>query len=215
MIRVLLVDDHKLVRMGIRKILESASDIQVVGEAGTGEQAIDLVRSTSPDLVMMDKHMPGIGGVEAMRRVLASFDVKVICLTMDGAGPMTRRILDMGVMGYLTKTCAPEEMMEAVRRVMAGERFLGVDIAREMAEATLNGTAGGSPFDQLSERELQVCNLIAQGYSGRDISTMLFLSPKTVSTYRTRIFQKTGVDSVADLVRSAIHYGMIDENLNK
>ncbi len=214
MIRVLLVDDHKIVRTGIRKILEAASDIDVVGEADTGEQAIDLVRLHRPDLVMMDKHMPGIGGVEAMRRVLASFDVKVICLTMDGAGPMTRRILEMGVMGYLTKSCEAAEMIEAVRRVMAGERFLGAEIARQMAEASISGDESGSPFDQLSERELQVCNLIAQGYAGRDISNMLHLSPKTVSTYRSRIFQKTKVESVAELVRLAMHYGLIDTKYN-
>lgn len=210
MIRVLLVDDHKIVRTGIRKILEAANDITVVGEADTGEQAIDLVRLHTPDLVMMDKHMPGIGGVEAMRRVLASFDVKVICLTMDGAGPMTRRILDMGVMGYLTKSCEASEMIEAVRRVMSGERFLGAEIARQMVEASLSGNEGGSPFDQLSERELQVCNLITQGYAGRDISNMLHLSPKTVSTYRTRIFQKANVDNVPELVRLAMRYGLID-----
>ena len=210
MIRVLLVDDHKIVRTGIRKILEGANDIAVVGEADTGEQAIDLVRLHKPDLVMMDKHMPGIGGVEAMRRVLASFDVKVICLTMDGAGPMTKRILEMGVMGYLTKSCDASEMIEAVRRVVAGERFLGAEIARQMAEASISGDHNGSPFDQLSERELQVCNLIAQGYAGRDISNMLHLSPKTVSTYRTRIFQKANVDNVADLIRLAMQYGLID-----
>ncbi|MEM7083220.1 MAG: response regulator [Pseudomonadota bacterium] len=210
MIRVLLVDDHKIVRTGIRKIIEGAVDMVVVGEADTGEQALDLVRLHKPDLVMMDKHMPGIGGVEAMRRVLASFDVKIICLTMDGAGPMTKRILEMGVMGYLTKSCEPSEMLDAVRRVMAGERFLGAEIARQMAEASLSGRDTGSPFDQLSERELQVCNLIAQGYAGRDISNMLHLSPKTVSTYRTRIFQKTSVDNVPELVRLAMHYGLID-----
>ncbi|MFK8029023.1 MAG: response regulator [Gammaproteobacteria bacterium] len=211
MIRILLVDDHKIVRTGIRKILETAQDLVVVGEADTGEQAIDLVRSHKPDLVMMDKHMPGIGGVEAMRRVLASFDeVKVICLTMDGAGPMTKRILEMGVMGYLTKSCEASEMIEAVHKVMAGERFLGAEIARQMAEASITGEGDGSPFDQLSERELQVCNLIAQGYAGRDISNMLHLSPKTVSTYRTRIFQKAKVDNVPELVRLAMHYGLID-----
>lgn len=213
MIRVLLVDDHKLVRLGLRKILEAAGDIEVVGEADTGEQAIDLVRTTAPDVVMMDKHMPGIGGVEAMRRVLASFDVKIICLTMDSAGPMTRRILEMGVLGYLTKSCEPEEMLQAVRSVATGERYLGVNIARQLAEASLAGNDGQAPFDQLSERELQVCNLITQGYSGRDISTMLFLSPKTVSTYRTRIFQKTGVDNVPDLVRLSIQYGLLSDNI--
>ncbi len=208
-IRVLLVDDHALVRTGIRKILEAVPDIDVVGEADSGEAGVELTRRLAPDVVLMDKHMPGIGGVEAMRRILALKQAKVICLTVDTVGPLPRRILEMGVMGFLTKACRPEEMIEGVRRVHAGERYLDVEIARLLADQSLTG-GSRSPFDSLSSRELQVCMLLAKGYSSQKISTMLSLSPKTVSTYRARVLQKSGCDNLVDLIRKAIRFGLME-----
>lgn len=208
-IRVLLVDDHALVRTGIRKILDGVPDIDVVGEAASGEEGVDAARRLGPDIVLMDKHMPGIGGVEATRRILTMHGPKVICLTVDMVGPLPRRMLEMGAMGFLTKSCGPEEMIEAVRKVHAGERFLGRKIAQKLAEQALDDSPD-TPFDNLSARELQVCIMLAGGHTSQQISTLLSLSPKTVSTYRARIFQKANCESVVDLVRKAIRFGLIE-----
>ncbi|MFK8015859.1 MAG: response regulator [Gammaproteobacteria bacterium] len=207
-IRVALVDDHALVRTGIRKILDGVPDIEVVGEAECGETGVALCKSAAPDVVLMDKHMPGIGGVEATRRVLAQRYTKVICLTVDTVGPLPKRMLEMGAMGFLTKSCAPEEMIEAVRRVHGGERYIGAQVARVMADQAVDG--GGSPFDALSMRELQVCIMLASGQSSTQISTYLSLSPKTVSTYRARIFQKAECENIVDLVRKSIEFGLLE-----
>ena len=208
-IRVVLVDDHALVRSGIRKILEGVPDIEVVGEAESGEAGVVVCRELEPDVVLMDKHMPGIGGLEAVRRVLALQTTRVICLTVDSVGPLPRRMLEMGAQGFLTKSCGPEEMIEAVRRVRAGERYLSKRVAREMAEQSLRGEPV-SPFDALSTRELQVCVLLATGQTSSQISRNLNLSPKTVSTYRARIFQKAECESIVDLVRKAIDFGLLE-----
>jgi two-component system invasion response regulator UvrY len=211
-IKVVLVDDHALVRTGIRKILEAVSDIEVVGEASSGEEGVALCKSLSPHIVLMDKHMPGIGGVEATRRVLAQQSTRVICLTVDTVGPLPRRMLEMGAMGFLTKSCAPEEMISAVRKVYAGERYLGELVARRMADQALDG-AEASPFDTLSMRELQVCIMLAGGQSSTQISSYLNLSPKTVSTYRARIFQKAECDNIVELVRKAIEFGLLEADV--
>ena len=207
-ITVALVDDHALVRTGIRKILEAVADISVVGEAECGETGVMLCKTEAPDVVLMDKHMPGIGGVEATRRVLAQRHTKVICLTVDTVGPLPKRMLEMGAMGFLTKSCAPEEMIDAVRRVHSGERYISAQVAQLMAEQAVDG--GGSPFDSLSMRELQVCIMLASGQSSTQISIHLSLSPKTVSTYRSRIFQKAECDNIVDLVRKSIEFGLLE-----
>ncbi len=208
-IRVALVDDHALVRTGLRKILEGVSDIDVIGEAECGESGVALCKSESPDVVLMDKHMPGIGGVEATRRVLAQRHTKVICLTVDTIGPLPRRMLEMGAMGFLTKSCGPQELIDAVRRVFGGERYIGAQVAQQMAAQGLDGGAT-SPFDSLSTRELQVCIMLASGQSSTQISTLLSLSPKTVSTYRARIFQKAECDNIVELVRKSIEFGLLE-----
>ena len=210
MIRVVLVDDHKLVRIGIRKILEGAADIEVVGEAESGEEGVRLASSLRPDMVLMDKFMPGIGGLEASRRILSRNLSKVVCLTVNATGPLPRRALDLGVHGFLTKSCAPEEMIEGVRRVHDGERFLSAEIARQLAQDSLTAGKSRNAIDNLSERELQVLMMLAQGHAPGDISNQLALSPKTVSTYRSRIFQKLDAESNVDLVRIAMRHGLID-----
>lgn len=208
-IRVLLVDDHGLVRTGIRKILETVSDIEVVGEADSGESGVELARKLNPDIVLMDKHMPGIGGVEATRRVLGLNGPKVICLTVDTVGPLPRRMLEMGAKGFLTKSCAPDEMITAVRRVHAGERFIGRQIAQRLAEQSLDPDSQ-TPFDGLSARELQVSIMLASGQSSQQIATLLSLSPKTVSTYRARVFEKAECETIVDLVHKALQFGLIE-----
>lgn len=210
MIRVVLADDHKLVRTGIRKILELAGDIEIVGEAETGEEAIEVVDAVRPDIVLMDKFMPGIGGFEASRRILKRGSAKIICLTVYSDMPLPRKILELGAQGYLTKDCTPEEIIDAVRRVHRGERYIAPVIAQRLADESLRKGDQESPMNALSERELQVLMLVTQGHGTQHISDILHLSPKTVSTYRSRIFQKLDADSDVELVRLAMRYGLLD-----
>ncbi|MCC5857443.1 MAG: UvrY/SirA/GacA family response regulator transcription factor [Ectothiorhodospiraceae bacterium] len=211
MIRTLLVDDHQLVRSGIRRILEDAEDIQVVGEAGTGEEALHLARENRPDVVLMDVNMPGIGGLEATRKLLHVHpEMRIIALTIYMDEPYPSKLMEAGAMGYLTKGCDVDEIIRAIRHVSRGERYIGADIARHMA---LSGFAGraGNRFEKLSRREMQVMLMITQGHKLQEISDTLCLSPKTVSTYRYRLYEKLGVENDVELTHLAIRHGMIDQ----
>ena len=210
-IAVLLVDDHKLVRTGLKFILQDTPDIIVVGEASTGEEALERARVLKPDVVIMDVSMPGIGGLEATRKLAMGLpDARVIVLSVHTAEPYPMRLLEAGASGYLTKDCAPDEIVSAIRRVRAGERYITAEIARQLA---LNAVSrdSASPFDQLSAREMQVTIMVTGGHSLQAISEKLHLSPKTVSTYRSRLFQKLGVSNDVELTRLALRYGVIEE----
>ena len=209
MIRVLLVDDHELVRTGIKRLLEDVEDIQVVGEAESGEAAIEKVREDAPDVVLMDVSMPGIGGMEATRRLMRMQpDLKIITLTIHADNPFPIRLIKAGAKGYLTKGSKPEEMLRAIREVNGGQRYISPEVAQQMAAAIFPDS--DSPFSKLSERELQIMLMLTQGHSGTDISEHLCLSPKTVSTYRHRLFSKLGVNSEAELTRLAMRHGIFD-----
>jgi two-component system invasion response regulator UvrY len=209
MIRVLLVDDHHLVRTGMRRILEDDAEIEVVGEAQSGEEAIDKVGELKPDVVLMDINMPGQGGLETTKRIISKHpDIKVIALTQHVEAPFPRQFLNSGGHGFLTKASSMDEMVAAVRQVMAGERFVSNDVARKLALERVDGDEG-SPFERLSRRELQVVVMLAQGKSVKDISDGLKLSPKTVSTYRTRVFDKLNVTSDVELMRVAMRYEVV------
>lgn len=213
MIRVLLVDDHKLVRSGIRKILDESEDVEVVAEAETGEQALDLAREHEPDVVLMDVNMPGIGGLEATRKLLHfNPKIKVIALSVHRSEPYPGRLLEAGASGYLTKDCSADEIISAVHKVYAGETYIDADIAREMALSRLPGKKAASGLEELSQREMQVMLMVVQGKPIQEISDRLFISPKTVSTYRYRLFEKLGVHNDVELTRLAMRYGLIDEN---
>jgi two-component system, NarL family, invasion response regulator UvrY len=215
MIKVLLVDDHDLVRTGIRRLLEDRAGqtgIQVVGEASTGEQALDLVRAHQPDVVLMDVNMPGIGGLEATRRLTQSHkNLKVIVLTVHAQGPFPKRLLEAGATGYLTKGCGVEEMITAIRRVMRGERYVSSEIAQQLALSLLPGSKE-SPFDALSRREMQILLMITQGHKTQTISDKLNLSPKTVSTYKSRLHEKLAVHNDLELMRMAVQHGMLEKD---
>jgi two-component system invasion response regulator UvrY len=212
LIRVLLVDDHKLVRTGVRKILEAADGIEVIGEACSGEEGIQLARKLRPDIILMDMHMPGIGGLEATRKLLASLPIlKVIGVSVQANDPFPSRLLEAGALGYLTKDCAAEEIVAAVKQVYQGKRYLTADVARELAMAMVSGRRNDSPFESLSQREMQVMLMVTRGQSVQDISIRLSLSPKTVSTYRSRLFQKLNVNNDVELMRLAMRYGVIEE----
>ena len=210
MINVLIVDDHALVRMGIRRLLEHLPDMTVVAEAENGETALVLVRAHKPDVVLLDMKMPGIDGWEVTRRLKKTHpNIKVIAVTTANPDPMfPGRLLQLGAMGYLTKESDADEMAMAIRRVYKGEKYLCAEIAQQMAITSLQGSQD-TPFDLLSEREMQVMLMITRGMTVPEISETLFLSPKTVNGYRYRIFDKLMIKNDVELAFLAIKYRII------
>lgn len=211
MINVLVVDDHDLVRTGIRRMLADVTGISVVGEADCGEEALLRVRELRPDVVLMDVKMPGIGGMEATRKIIRSHpSVKVIAVTACDEEPFPSRLLQAGVAGYLTKGAALEEMIKAIRQVFAGHRYISADIAQQLALKPFQAQREISPFEMLSEREMQIALMIAECQKVQTISDKLCLSPKTVNTYRYRIFEKLEITSDVELAILAVRHGMVD-----
>jgi len=210
-ISVMLVDDHDLIRYGLRRLLEDQSGIEVVEEASSGEESLDKVRQVKPDVILMDINMPGIGGFEATSRLSKTHpECKVIVLTVHSEGPLPKRILEAGAVGYLTKGCPVEEMVEAIQRVHAGQRYIAPSIAQQLALSMLPGES--SLLDQLSQRELQVLIMISNGMRTNAISEKLSLSPKTVSTYRKRLHEKLDVSNDVEMMHLAIKHGVLDDN---
>ncbi len=210
MIKVLIVDDHALVRMGIRRLLEEMTDVNVVADADSGEQALLLVKTHAPDVVLLDMKMPGIDGWEVTRRLKKSNPhIKVIALTAMASDPLPTRILQLGAMGYLTKESGAEEIAAAIRKVAKGEKYLSAEIAQKMAINSLQEVKG-SPFDMLSEREMQVMLMITSGMDVQDIAERLFLSSKTVNGYRYRMFEKLGIKNDVELTYLAMKHRIID-----
>lgn len=211
MISVFLVDDHELVRTGIRRLLEEAVDIQVVGEAGDGAEALKEARRLRPQVVLMDVNMPGMGGIEATRRMVRLLlDVKVIALSVLDEEPFPARLKEAGAVGYLSKGCPAKEVIEAIRTVHRGLPYIGSSVARKHMIADWQG-ASATPFAELSAREMQVTMMILNGQRTQEIAEALALSPKTVSTYRQRIYDKLHVQTDVEITRLAYRYGIIVE----
>ncbi len=209
-IKVFLVDDHELVRTGIRRILEDVRGIKVVGEADSGEDAVKWCRTEQADIVLMDMNMPGIGGLEATKKILRfNPDVKVIVLTIHTENPFPTKVMQAGAAGYLTKGAGPDEMVNAIRMVQSGQRYLSPEIAQQMALSQFTPDAE-NPFKELSERELQIMMMITKGEKVTDISEQLNLSPKTVNSYRYRLFSKLNISGDVELTHLAIRYGILD-----
>jgi len=212
LIRVLVVDDHDLVRTGITRMLADIDGLQVVGEADSGEASLKVARELKPDVVLMDVKMPGIGGLEATRKLLRSHpDVKVVAVTVCEEDPFPTRLLQAGAAGYLTKGAGLDEMVQAIRLVFAGQRYISPQIAQQLALKSFQPQ--GSPFDALSEREIQIALMIVGCQKVQIISDKLCLSPKTVNTYRYRIFEKLSVTSDVELTLLAVRHGMVDASL--
>ncbi|MER2299970.1 MAG: UvrY/SirA/GacA family response regulator transcription factor [Pseudomonas sp.] len=212
MIRVLVVDDHDLVRTGITRMLADIDGLQVVGEADSGELALKLARELKPDVVLMDVKMPGIGGLEATRKLLRSHpDIKVVAVTVCEEDPFPTRLMQAGAAGYLTKGAGLDEMVQAIRMAFAGQRYISPQIAQQLALKSFQPQ--GSPFDALSEREIQIALMIVGCQKVQIISDKLCLSPKTVNTYRYRIFEKLSVTSDVELTLLAVRHGMVDASL--
>jgi len=209
LIKVLIVDDHELIRTGISRLLADFDKIKVVGEAESGEAAVSKARELRPEVVLMDANMPGIGGLEATRRLIRfDPDIKVIAVTVHNEEPYPTKFMQAGAAGYVTKGADIEEMVIAIRQVNSGKRYITPDIAQQMALKALNPDSE-SPFDILSEREMQVMLMITQGQKVQDISDQLFLSPKTVNSYRYRLFEKLDIENDVELTHLAIRHGVI------
>lgn len=211
MIKVLVVDDHDLVRMGIARMLGDVPDITVVGEANCGEEAIKKTRELNPQVVLMDVRMPGIGGIEATRKLMRVYpDIKIIAVTVCDEDPFPSRLMQAGASGYLTKGAALDEMVAAIRAVNSGQRYMSPPIAQQIALKKFDKDANASPFDSLSEREMQIALMIVGCNKVQSISDDLCLSPKTVNSYRYRIFEKLDINSDVELTLLAIRHGLID-----
>ena len=210
MINVLLTDDHELVRTGIRRLLEDSKQVKIVGEADCGEDSLQLAQSLNPDVILMDVNMPGIGGVEACRRILQrNPKQKIIVLTVHNEQTFPKRLLEIGAKGYLTKDCGVDEMIKAIKQVNSGGSYIASTIAQQLALSLLPGN-DANPIDRLSRREFQVMLMISQGLTNVEISDKLCLSPKTISTYRLRVLEKLDAHNEVDLIKIAVEQGMVD-----
>lgn len=209
MVDLIVVDDHDLVRMGLVKLLSDVEGLRVVAEGNSGEQAIKLAKHHEPDVMLMDVRMPGVDGIEATRKINRILpDIKVIAVTACDDDPFPTRLLQAGASGYLTKGASTEEMVKAIKTVIAGQKYLTAEIAQKLALNSLG--ASDNPFNDLSDREMQIAILICSCKKVQEISDKLCLSPKTVNTYRYRIFDKLGLSSDVELTHLAIRHGLLE-----
>lgn len=208
-ISVFLIDDHALVRTGIRMILSGQTGIEVVGEADSGDIALPQIRRLKPDVVLCDLHLPGLSGLEITERIVkGDHGTRVVIVSVLEDGPMPKRLLEAGASGYVGKGGDSKELIRAIHDVMVGKRYLANSIAQNLALSNLEG--GESPFDLLSPRELEVALLLIQGHRQEEIARRLSLSAKTVNTHKARLFQKVGVQDNIALARLAAQYGVGD-----
>lgn len=212
-IRLIVADDHDLVRSGLVRILSDVPGISVVAEAANGEDALKLARLHEPDVILMDVLMPGMGGIEATKRISNQMPrVKIVALSAMEENPFPVRLVQAGALGYITKGAELSEMVTAIKHAAQGKRFLSPAIAQQLALHSIDGENANSPFEQLSERELQICMMVINCEKVQDISDKLCLSPKTVNSYRYRIFEKLNINGDVELTRLAIRHGLIDSN---
>lgn len=208
-INVMLVDDHAVVRMGFKMLLESDADIKVIAEAESGEQSIQRYVEHKPDVVVMDITMPGIGGLEAIERILAKdSSAKILVLSAHEDSVHPKRVLNAGAMGYLTKRSAAEELIKAIRTVASGKKYLEASVAQQMAIQQLSGDQ--NPVDVLSPREFEVFMALAKGKTTNEIADTLFLSPRTVGTHLYNIKQKLNANNSAEIALIAMRSGLLD-----
>ena len=208
-IELILVDDHAVVRSGLRRLLELNKRIEVSAEADSGEQAYQFYGELEPDVVVMDISMPGMGGLESARRIIKRYaSAKIVIFSMHESASFASQALKSGVKGYVTKTGAPEDLTRAVLEVANGKTFLSAEIAQKIALEALSGH--DEPIHQLSGREFEVFRLLAEGKKVEEIAEMLKISQKTVANYYTMIKQKLGVSSPIDMVRLAIRHGLVE-----
>jgi len=211
MIRVLLADDHSIVRAGLCRLVEESGDMTVVAEAADGKAAILQARRAAPDVAVIDISMPEFDGLEVTARLLEENpDLPIIILTMHEEEQYVVRAIEAGAMGYITKKSAPEKLVNAIRKVLAGQRYLSPEATESLALRVARGAKGQSPLDALSNRELQVLKRLAQGNTNREIAAAYNISVKTVDTYRLRLLKKLNLRNNADISRFAMQNHLID-----
>ena len=208
-IRVFMVDDHALVRTGLRMILANEDDMEIVGEAESGEDALPEIRRLKPDVVLCDLHLPGVSGLEVTERIVrGDYGSRVIVVSVLEDGPMPKRLIEAGASGYVGKGGDASELVRAVRTVAGGKRYLASSIAQNLALSGLEGD--DSPFDALTPREMEIAMLLIQGLRQEQIARRLSLSAKTINTHKTRLFDKLQISDMISLARLASQYGVID-----
>ncbi len=209
--RVLLVADHVVVREGVRRLLEDCRDIRIVGEAGDGDEAIRLARTLLPDVAVIDLSIPGRDGIEVTRMLAAELpQIKVLILTMHANEDYALRLLQAGACGFIGKGATSSELLAAVLKVAHGGNYLQPALLEKLPQRIANGALHASPVESLSDRELQVLKMLAEGHSGREIGGLLHLSVKTVDTYRARLLAKLKLQTTADLIRFALRHHVIE-----
>jgi two-component system response regulator NreC len=213
-IKVLVVDDHTIVRDGICALLALAGDIEVVGEATNGNEALNKVRELSPDVVLMDISMPVMGGLEATRRICKEFPkIKVLVLTQYDDKEYFFPVIESGASGFISKAAASSELTAGIRSVYRGDSYLSPSVAKLMVENyqhTSGERASQDPYHQLTEREREILKLLAEGHSTQEIAAMLFITPKTVEGHKTNLMAKLGVHNRVELVKYALRKGIIN-----
>lgn len=211
MIRVLLADDHSIVRAGLRRLVEDAGDMVVVAEAADGREAIKKVEESLPDVAVIDLSMPGMDGLEVVERLLSTRPkLPVLILTMHEEEQYLVRAIGAGAKGYVTKRSAAEQLLKAIRKVHGGRRYLSESASEALAARMAEGTGTRSPLDTLSTREIQVLRGLAQGKSNREIAETYHISTKTIDTYRARLLKKLNLRNNAELTRFAIQNGIVE-----
>ncbi len=209
MIKILIVEDHALIRTAITQLLTDVSGFKVIGEAATGEEGVRLAKELIPDVVLLDIQLVGIDGLEAANKMIRyNHDIKILILTIHVDEPYPSRLLEAGVAGYLTKGCAKDEMIHAIRLVHSGQNYISNSIAQQLALKS-SGQVGRSELNKLSERELQIMMMIVHGKEIQGISEQLHITQKTVNTYRYRIFKKLGISNNVELTLLAARFGII------
>lgn len=211
MIRILLADNHTLVRAGIRSLVETVSGVEVVGEASDGREALDLIKERAPDIVFMDIAMEGMNGLEATRRTVKTFPrVRVIILSIHSNEDYVSQALRAGASGYMLKDAAPTELEMAIKAVTSGATYLSPSISRRVVDEYVRHLGGDTtPLDLLTPRQREVLQLVAEGYSTKEIAQKLGLGIKTIETHRTAMMERLDIHDIAGLVRYAIRNGLV------
>jgi two-component system response regulator NreC len=210
-IKILLVDDHQIILDGLKSLLKNSQEINVVGEANNGREALRIIDNLEIDIVLMDIDMPVMNGIDTLKEIRRrGLDVKVIVLSMHNEAGMIKSLTALGAHGYLLKSSSQEELMTAILKVAGGQRFFSTDVTLSLLnKSNINAQESNQPAEQLTEREAEILKLIAEGFSNKEIGAKLFISHRTVDTHRTNLMKKLNIGNIAGLISYAIKNGIV------